>query len=74
MTLILSDYRFLCGLLAVWLSGCAPVPSKDVDEQVAPALTVEQAAPPQPMLPPQDLTQDLLYAYLIAEMAVHRQQ
>jgi len=32
------------------------------------------AAKPEPVLPPQDLTPALLYQFLLAEMAVHRQQ
>ena len=75
MTLKPAGHRFFCVLLAASLSACAPLASKnDVEESSALPAVTEQAAPPQPMLPPQDLTQELLYAYLIAEMAVHRQQ
>ena len=75
MTLTSAGYSFLCVLLAAVLTGCAPLASKDDGEQSSEVAAIaELPTPPQPMLPPQDLTQDLLYAYLIAEMAVHRQQ
>src|SRR5262245_23140209 len=75
MTLTRFGCGILCVLLAAWMSGCAPLASKDADEEPsAVAAPPEQRTPPQPMLPPQDLTQQLLYEYLIAEMAVHRQQ
>ena len=74
MTSILPGYRFLCMLLVACVGGCAPLASKDDGEEGALPAIVEPTTPPQPMLPPQDLTQQLLYEYLIAEMAVHRQQ
>ena len=74
MTVTSSRKGFLFAVLAAaWLSACAPLATKD-EPQSAPAAIIEPPKPPQPMLPPQDLTQQLLYEYLIAEMAVHRQQ
>ena len=73
MASTLPGYRFLCMLLAMCVSACAPLASKDDDEAALTAI-LEPSTPPQPMLPPQDLTQQLLYEYLIAEMAVNRQQ
>ena len=74
MTSTLPGYRFLCLLLATCVSGCAPLAARDDEEQPAVAAIMDPSTPPQPMLPPQDLTQQLLYEYLVAEMAVHRQQ
>lgn len=74
MSSILRRDGLLSTLFAVWMSGCAAPVEKDAQPQDAPAIAIEQPAPPQPQLPPQDLTQELLYEYLIAEMAVHRQQ
>lgn len=66
-----------CALTALQ-SGCAQVPAKESPSQAASA-SQDQPAPnpetkPSPALPPQDLTPQLLYEYLVAEMAVSRQE
>jgi tetratricopeptide (TPR) repeat protein len=74
MTLVLFRNRFLCAIFAALLSGCALPTSNDGAQSAGSDAAEHPAAPPKPQLPPQELTQDLLYDYLVAEMAVHRQQ
>ncbi len=72
MTLASILRRIFYALLAAFLPGCAQVAIDD-----GPHGTAGEAAPaarPGPQLPPQDLTQPLLYEYLVAEMAIHRQE
>lgn len=65
----------VCALTALG-SGCAQVPAKgQPDPQVAAASDVKpEAKPAGPALPEQELTQQLLYQFLIGEMAIHRQE
>lgn len=66
-----------CALTALQ-SGCAQVPAKESPPQAASASQVEPDPKPEtkpgPALPPQDLTPQLLYEYLLAEMALNRQE
>jgi tetratricopeptide (TPR) repeat protein len=57
-------------------SGCAQLPADAQPNTGAhgDAGPSAGATPPAPQLPPQDLTPEVLYEYLVAEMAVHRKQ
>src|SRR5262245_6556839 len=73
MTSTRSRSGVLCAVLAALVCGCAPLASKD--ERAAEAKQVdEQPASSALQLPAQELSQGLLYEYLIAEMAIHRGQ
>jgi len=64
--------RWLPAVFLALTVGCAQVPvgGDEQQPQSAPAQKEERAAP---QLPPLDLTGDLLYEYLLAEMAINRQ-
>jgi len=76
MTLHSVLTRNVLGIVLAVLGGCAQLPAGksadavEADKQAASA----SAAPIAPQLPPQDLSPQILYEYLVAEMAVHRQQ
>ena len=73
MTLASILKRISCTLLAVLVTGCAQLAVDDGPQQG----TAAEGAPTaklDPQLPPQELTQPLLYEYLLAEMAIHRRQ
>jgi tetratricopeptide (TPR) repeat protein len=76
MTLHSVLTRNVLGIVLAVLGGCAQLPAGksadavEADKQAASA----SAAPTAPQLPPQDLSPQILYEYLVAEMAVHRQQ
>jgi tetratricopeptide (TPR) repeat protein len=59
-------------LLAVLVTGCAQLAVDDGPQGAA--AEGAPAAELGPQLPPQELTQPLLYEYLLAEMAIHRRQ
>jgi tetratricopeptide (TPR) repeat protein len=66
--------RTFLGAVALIASGCAQLvanPQAPADGATVGAIG---ATKPEPILPPQDLTPSLLYQFLLAEMAVHRQQ
>lgn len=64
-----------CALTALQ-GGCAQVPAKGQPEQQAAAASDATPAPKRsgPALPGVELTQQLLYEFLIGEMAIHRQE
>ena len=59
----------LCALI-VLQAACAQLPA---EEQSGSAENAQPAPKPE-ALPPQELTRELLYQYLLAEMAVNRQE
>lgn len=65
--------RALIGVVALIASGCAQLAANPQASGAVDSGAVG-AAKPEPVLPPQDLTPALLYQFLLAEMAVHRQQ
>jgi len=75
MTLSRVLVRVLVCALAAIGGGCTQVPTKG---QSAEAATAAEAAAESkqagPVLPQQELTRPLLYEFLIAEMAIHRQE
>lgn len=76
MTLSRALVCILACVLTAFESGCAQVPEKgqpEKAEHAAPASSPD-SKPAAPELPEQELTQQLLYEYLLAEMAVNRQQ
>ncbi len=56
------------------LASCAQVPVEGDSHAAKPDQAVAPSAEPQPQLPPQDLTPEVLYEYLVAEMAIHRRE
>jgi len=74
MTLQSVLFRIVLGLGFVLLGGCAQLPASEKADAAGAADIAPSAAPIAPHLPPQDLSPQVLYEYLIAEMAIHRQQ
>jgi tetratricopeptide (TPR) repeat protein len=73
MTSFPALHRALAAGLVALLASCAQVPVEGEPQAVAPKEPAA-AAQPSPQLPPQDLTQEVLYEYLVAEMAIHRKE
>lgn len=74
MTLSRAFSGILVCVLAWLTAGCAQLAGKPDNDAVASAQSAVRAATPAPVLPPQDLSPSVLYQFLLAEMAVHRQQ
>jgi predicted Zn-dependent protease len=65
---------FVCSLLA-FLAGCAQLPATGEQDAAARKPVETQAtAPHAPKLPELELSRELLYEFLIAEMALHRRE
>jgi tetratricopeptide (TPR) repeat protein len=73
MTLFPALHRALAAVCVALLAGCAQAPVEGDAQRAQPAQAPAASAKPAPQLPPQDLTPQVLYEYLLAEMAVHRQ-
>jgi tetratricopeptide (TPR) repeat protein len=73
MTLFPALHRALAVAFTALLASCAQVPVEGEPQAVKPEATA-QSAKPKPELPPQDLTPEVLYEYLLAEMAIHRKE
>ncbi len=73
MTLFPALHRALAVGFTALLASCAQVPVEGEPQAVKPETTA-QSAKPKPELPPQDLTPEVLYEYLLAEMAIHRKE
>lgn len=73
MTLLPALHRALAASLVALLASCAQVPVEG-GPQAAKSGAPAASAQPTPQLPPQDLTPEVLYEYLVAEMAIHRKE
>src|SRR5688572_30462537 len=74
MTLFPVLHRALAAVCAVLLASCAQAPVEGEPQSAKPQEPPAAAAKPAPQLPPQDLTPQVLYEYLLAEMAIHRKE
>jgi tetratricopeptide (TPR) repeat protein len=74
MTLSRVLVSILACALAAFESGCAQVPEKGRAAQTVSAAESAPSAkqPPEPALPEQELTPQLLYQHMLAEMAINR--
>jgi tetratricopeptide (TPR) repeat protein len=73
MTLFPALHRALAAGFVALLAGCAQVPVEGEPQGAKPKEPAASATP-SPQLPPQDLTPQVLYEYLVAEMAIHRKE
>jgi tetratricopeptide (TPR) repeat protein len=73
MTLFPALHRALAAGFVALLASCAQVPVEG-EPQAAKPEEPAASAKPAPHLPPQDLTPQVLYEYLLAEMAIHRKE
>jgi tetratricopeptide (TPR) repeat protein len=75
MTLLPALHRALAACFVALLASCAQAPVEGEQQAAASAKPPASSdAELTPQLPPQDLTPQLLYEYLLAEMAIHRKQ
>jgi tetratricopeptide (TPR) repeat protein len=73
MTSFPALHRTLAAGLVALLASCAQVPVEG-EPQAATPKEPAASAKPTPQLPPQNLTPEVLYEYLVAEMAIHRKE
>src|SRR5690606_10433900 len=74
MTLSPALHRALAAGFVALLASCAQVPVEGEAPGAKPKPAPDSSANPAPHLPPQELTPQVLYEYLLAEMAIHRKQ